>query len=252
MSIESKPYSESEILFLRQNYHLVGPVACSQHLGRSYRATIHKATRLGLKSNKFKIASSSLNKICGRCQLEKPKYCFGKDKHRLDSLNPVCKECMFSDRNKKKAQKATYDKKYRETNHHKLKNYRLKNKDKILSRKRLYNHHYYKIPQNRIKTTLRARVRIALKKRQKTAKTLELLGCPIEQFKSYLESKFLPDMSWKNYGKTGWHIDHIKPCCSFDLTDPQQQRECFHYTNMQPLWAKDNYSKGSKIQTESN
>ena len=52
-------------------------------------------------------------------------------------------------------------------------------------------------------------------------------------------------MTWDNHGE--WHIDHIKPCASFDLTDADQQRECFNYTNLQPLWAKDNLSKGAKI-----
>jgi hypothetical protein len=47
-------------------------------------------------------------------------------------------------------------------------------------------------------------------------------------------------MSWDNYGIAGWHIDHIKPCCTFDLTDLEQQKQCFHYTNLRPLWAKDN------------
>jgi len=52
-------------------------------------------------------------------------------------------------------------------------------------------------------------------------------------------------MSWDNYGYRGWHIDHIRPCASFDLTDPEQQRECFHYTNLQPLWWQDNLRKGT-------
>jgi hypothetical protein len=52
-------------------------------------------------------------------------------------------------------------------------------------------------------------------------------------------------MSFKNYGK--WHIDHIRPCASFDLSKASEQKECFHYTNLQPLWAEDNLSKGIKV-----
>ena len=52
-------------------------------------------------------------------------------------------------------------------------------------------------------------------------------------------------MTWDNYGE--WHIDHIKPCCGFDLTDFEQQKKCFHYTNLQPLWAKDNITKNGKF-----
>jgi len=81
----------------------------------------------------------------------------------------------------------------------------------------------------------------------KENKTVELLGCSIEECKSYLESKFIEGMSWDNHGLYGWHIDHIIPCASFDLTDPAQQQKCFHYTNLQPLWAEENLKKGCKI-----
>jgi hypothetical protein len=79
--------------------------------------------------------------------------------------------------------------------------------------------------------------------------TLELLGCTIQELKIHLESQFEEGMSWENYSKAGWHVDHIRPCASFDLTDPTQQKQCFHYSNLQPLWAKDNLSKGSKWKT---
>ena len=68
----------------------------------------------------------------------------------------------------------------------------------------------------------------------------DILGCSIQEAKTYLESKFLPRMSWENWSRTGWHVDHIKPCHLFDLTNEEEQKKCFHYTNLQPLWAKDN------------
>ena len=77
----------------------------------------------------------------------------------------------------------------------------------------------------------------------KAAATLELLGCTPEHLRAYLEAQFEPGMSWENYGRDGWHVDHIRPCASFDLTDPAQQRECFHFANLQPLWAADNLAK---------
>jgi hypothetical protein len=104
-----------------------------------------------------------------------------------------------------------------------------------------------------IKTKLRGRVYSAVRGTDKSARTMELLGCSIEFFIHWLETQFTNGMSWENYGtwKVGepmkWHIDHIRPCASFDLTDPAQQRECFHWSNMQPLWAKDNYEKGDKV-----
>lgn len=75
---------------------------------------------------------------------------------------------------------------------------------------------------------------------------LNLLGCSIDELRSHLQRQFLPGMSWENYGYHGWHIDHIRPRSSFDLTDPDQQKQCFHYTNLQPLWGFDNFQKNSK------
>lgn len=100
----------------------------------------------------------------------------------------------------------------------------------------------------KLKDCLRGKLTKALKrsKTDKCIKTLDLLGCSIDNLKIHLESKFKEGMSWENHGTHGWHIDHIKPCASFDLTDPEQQKICFHYTNMQPLWWWDNLSKGIK------
>ena len=82
---------------------------------------------------------------------------------------------------------------------------------------------------------------------EKSFNTIELLGCTIKEVKEHLEKQFKEGMTWDNHGKYGWHIDHILPCASFDLTDPEQQKKCFHYTNLQPLWWKENISKGNKI-----
>lgn len=103
-------------------------------------------------------------------------------------------------------------------------------------------------PSFKIASILRSRLGAVLR-RAKTKKydnTFKLLGCRIEFFIEYLESKFQPGMNWENHGKFGWHIDHIIPCSKFDLIDPEEQKKCFHYTNMQPLWAKDNLTKYNK------
>ena len=104
-------------------------------------------------------------------------------------------------------------------------------------------------PALKVKSSLRSRFYTEIKKAKtkKSNKTIAILGCSIEFFINYIESKFQSGMTWENYGKYGWHLDHIKPCCSFDLTNPEEQRKCFHYTNLQPLWAKDNISKGGRI-----
>lgn len=83
----------------------------------------------------------------------------------------------------------------------------------------------------------------------KTANTMDLLGCSIAEFLSHLERQFLPGMTWSNWGRGAnrWQIDHKRPIASFDLTDPDQQRICFHFSNTQPLWAIDNLRKHAKI-----
>ena len=118
-----------------------------------------------------------------------------------------------------------------------------KERDREYYKKRMQDDNNYKIKRN-----LRSRVSRAMRGiGAKSDKTLNLLGCSVEELKSHLESQFTEGMNWDNYGHRGWHIDHIKPCASFDLTDEDQQRECFNYKNLQPLWAYDNLSKGDKI-----
>ena len=98
-----------------------------------------------------------------------------------------------------------------------------------------------KDPVFRLKRNLRTRLHHALAGLHKKDRTMNLVGCSIENLKKYIESKFQQGMSWENYGK--WHVDHIRPCASFDLSDPHQQEKCFHYSNLQPLWAEDNLRK---------
>ena len=92
---------------------------------------------------------------------------------------------------------------------------------------------------------MRSRIRNVLVKNKKISTTIKLLGCTKEEFKKHIESKFTKGMSWDKLHLI--HIDHIRPCASFDLSDPKQQKMCFHYTNLQPLWAVDNLKKGAKL-----
>lgn len=95
-----------------------------------------------------------------------------------------------------------------------------------------------------IRCRLRAAVRRSVNRRsgKKANRTMELLGCAIASFRIYIESKFLPGMTWDNI-----HLDHIVPCALFDLTKPSHQRICFHFSNYQPLFAGDNIAKGVKL-----
>ena len=102
-------------------------------------------------------------------------------------------------------------------------------------------------PAFHIACNLRKRLSFIVRKASatKTKQTLTLLGCPLKSFLLYLESLWQPGMSWKNYGD--WHIDHIIPCAIFDLAKPEHQERCFHFSNLQPLWALENIRKGDRV-----
>lgn len=102
-----------------------------------------------------------------------------------------------------------------------------------------------KAEATRLGIALRSRLRGALKGRFKSGSAVRDLGCSIEEFRSYLELKFQPGMTWANHGRKGWHLDHIKPLAAFDLSDRVQLLEAVHYTNLQPLWWRDNLRKGA-------
>jgi hypothetical protein len=143
-------------------------------------------------------------------------------------------------KNKRKLDKQFYNK---ELIKNKL--WKRSNREKINPIRNNYDKNKRKIDNNfKILCNLRIRICNTLKRNTKSVSTLNLLGCSIEFLKKHLQSKFQSGMSFSNYGK--WHIDHIRPCKSFDLSKVSEQRKCFNYTNLQPLWARDNLSKGDK------
>jgi len=97
-----------------------------------------------------------------------------------------------------------------------------------------------------ISKLLRCRVWSVLKGVKKSKPTLTMLGCTLEQFRQYMQAQFKRGMAWNNMG-SHWHIDHIIPCSAFDLSKPEHQAVCFHYTNMQPLEARRNLAKRAKV-----
>ena len=97
---------------------------------------------------------------------------------------------------------------------------------------------------------LRNRVRAVLNEqfiKDRKNKTLDLIGCDLNFLKEHIEKQFKSGMSWNNWSKYGWHLDHIKPCASFNLTKDEEQKKCFNFTNLQPLWATENLKKSNKI-----
>ena len=113
--------------------------------------------------------------------------------------------------------------------------------------KRRKRDHVYRLVRN-LRYIVNYQTKNSLKKRgdnyNKMYHTLEILGCTGEVLADHLRSLYTEGMTDENYGE--WHVDHIRPCASFDMTDPEQASECFHYTNLQPLWAKDNRQKSDK------
>jgi len=106
-------------------------------------------------------------------------------------------------------------------------------------------------PSFRVAATFRSRLSalVANGLAIKSKSIMKLLGCSIGEFLNHLELLFLQGMSWDNYGKNGWEIDHVIPCAHFDLTLEDHQKRCFHFSNHQPLWACDNRSKGDRLPT---
>jgi len=183
-------------------------------------------------------------------------------KSRLKRLEKSKQECKnWREKNKEKV--AEYAKQYTLNNKDRLKEkrdinriakkeeyavvtkaWREKNSEYIKEWNRLYTiKRYHNDPVFALKMNQRTRVRAILKK-NKCAQTHELLGCSFQELKIHLENQFVDGMSWENMGE--WHIDHIIPLVSFDLSIPENQKIAFNYKNLQPLWAIDNLKKGAK------
>ena len=208
-------------------------------------------------------------KICTKCNVEKPYEEYGKDRTKKDGLNYWCKVCVngYYNNNKQthKARTAAYINSIKEKHSSLMKDWYQSNKnihnqtmtewrnnnidyfkDYFQNNKEdryIYKKQRYKEDINyRIKHKIRDRIQKALKNNSKKGKTVELLGCDISEYKQYLESKFKPEMNWNNHGDV-WEIDHIIPCDSFNLIELEQQKQCFHYTNTQPLFKTTEIAK---------
>ena len=182
-------------------------------------------------------------KTCPQCKQTKPFSDYGKHKKNKDGLCTYCKDCH----NKK-------GKEYYAKNRNKIKEHR--GRPEIKER-------YNEYKRNRRKNN--PQERLSIKMSQETNYTLlgvytdmtivseqyaiERVGLTSPQYRAYIESLWEEGMSWDNYGRgeSKWCIDHIIPKKSFDLTDPAQYKKCSHYTNTQPMWLKDNMTKGGRL-----
>lgn len=176
-----------------------------------------------------------LVKPCTKCGVEKLLVDFCPHPRGKFGRVSWCKVCKrdYRQRPGTKERKRAYDRDYNQ-------------RPEVKERQRAYARAYERDRRRndlgfKLKRNLRKRLGKALQGLSKSARTLELVGCDIDFLRRWLETKFQPGMTWENYGE--WHIDHIMPCASFDLSDPVQQRTCFRWTNLQPLWASDNIHK---------
>jgi hypothetical protein len=224
-----------------------------------------------------------IEKLCTVCNHIKDISFFSNDKYKKDGKRPECKSCkanrdkkykeaninkikqnsveyynnnketikqrvkIWCEENKEKSKETKA--KYYQDNKEKIdlakKEWHEKNKDKMKIWINTYmKNRYHSNFDYRIKSIMNKRIRDYI--RLKTKPTLEFLGCSIEDFKKWIEYQFNEHMNWDNMGSY-WSFDHVKPCNSFDFSDQQQILDCYNWTNLRPLKAIENSSKGSKI-----
>ncbi len=188
-------------------------------------------------------------RCCPKCKEEKELSKFHKDKNRKYGYDYVCKICRKKYQIKNKDKLIKYGKQYRLKNKKRetirVLNWRKNNLEKSQKYFREYRKQKYKTNSNfKISQNIISRISHVLKGNNKSLSTMFLIGCEIDYLMYHIQRKFTKGMTWDNYGD--WHIDHIKPCAKFDLSNPLEQQKCFNYKNLQPLWAIDNIRKSDK------
>lgn len=166
--------------------------------------------------------------------INKQWYKENKDKHMIiiNSFKQANPNYMNKWHQKNPGYKQNYSKNWYENNKEYVQEYSQNNLDKSRIRDK---ENYNKNLSYKLAKIIRARIFDSLNRGHKSARTMELLGCSILEFKNHIETQFVNGMSWSNYGKD-WEIDHIKPCYSFNLINPEEQKQCFNWSNQRPLW----------------
>lgn len=192
-------------------------------------------------------------KCCSKCKAPKSPGDFHFKKASTGRKKSICKSCASEERRKRydnnREKELSVNKNWARENRGAacecVKRYNKKNRKSISEKEKT---RYYSDPNFRLRKILRSRFSTALNRKslpKKKSVIDDLLGCPVVWLEAYLEELFLPGMTWGNCGPV-WHIDHIRPCSNFDLTDLEQQHQCFHWTNLQPLFAGENLQKSDK------
>ena len=209
-------------------------------------------------------------KKCQHCKISQPFENFYKNKRKSDGLDPECKHCQllrkkfYYQQNKEKID--AKHRKWRTDNRSRSNAIRRKwyhgHKDEARiygaqwrARNKDYPTKWARLQRQDnlifcLKDNLRCRLYRALKGRAKNGSAVQDLGCSMEELKHHLEKQFYTrvtgeEMTWDNHSLNGWHVDHIVPLSSFNLTERNQLLKACHFTNLQPLWCEDNYAKGA-------
>lgn len=179
---------------------------------------------------KNKTDTNIINKVCSICNQDKSVNEFYKSYRHKDGYFKWCSKC-----HDERTQNKLYNPKVKRTKEYMIE-YRKKQKEN---------------PNYQIKYSLRSNLKSRLKTNNETKddRTLTYVGCSVEFFKGWLEYNFDKKMNWKNRGSY-WHIDHIMPCASYNLSKQKEIHECYHWTNLRPLYKKENIQKSDKIDME--
>jgi len=200
-------------------------------------------------------------KHCYSCDTYKVLSDFNKETRCWDKLKRTCRCCSINYKQNKrkndpkyKEREKEYEEKYKNSGRRREKSqqYYEEKREEIIEKSVKYNKKKYnEDPTFRLVCLHRRRVNKMIKNLKMNKNVaykdskLELLGCSPQELKEWIENQFTKGMSWDKLGIHGIHIDHIRPCASFDLSIEENVSKCFHYTNLQPLWAKDNLSKAA-------
>ena len=181
--------------------------------------------------------STAQTKVCSKCNEEKPVSEFFPYKKGSEKLMPTCKECIRAKDRERSKQKCINSREYKAA-------YFQANKERLMKRKaerekaRRHADPVYRFMHNMRKAIWSASIG------RSTSKAIKALGYSSDELRAHLEKQFVRGMSWDNYG-THWHVDHIRPIASFDLSDPEHFRQCWDLTNLRPLKAMENMRKNA-------
>jgi hypothetical protein len=218
---------------------------CDKEYSLKHKEFIKKR-RLEYYKNNKKVISEKNKKYKEKHKKEYQRYFKEYSVLNKEKIKEYRKKYYFN--NKEKINKQS--KEYMVNNKIKIaeykKEYQFLHREKIFNYLKSYKKNKLQIDINyKLSGNLRNRLRCAIKNNYKSGSAVQDLGCLIEELKIWLEQQFQPGMSWDNYGE--WHIDHIIPLSSFDLTDRNQLLKACHWFNLRPLWAKENLSRKKKI-----